>query len=461
MLAAMLAINGPKNAMVDFHAFYCAGSAIAHRANPYLEEPLHSCEQAARPPAMPTGFLHVTLPAPLLPAVLLAFAPFSYLPFVVAASLYGVLLLAAMAAAIVLFAGVIGVSTTIVNLAFAAIVATQMVSLGQPAPFVLLALACAAIAVRRARWIEASAFAYGTVIEPHLAAPILLATFAFLPRTRLPLVAFGLLCALLCVAAVGTATSISYVRDVLPAHALANAFEWQCSLTSILTSLGVDAPRAIRYGGIMYVGMCAIGIAAAYRMWRTTGDRAAIVLIPPAFAVFGGVHIHYAQMAIAFPAILWTYARFPRVRNLAATGIVFAMIPWNVFCASLMTGFVPILVGWFGRSTMGARRGLVVAGVGGVIAISVLMLALAGFGPGDVSFVPHVYPPTALAELSWGDFSRASLARQSLLMQWIRIPVLAGLAMGLLAIGRVAFGRTSAAEPVARSRPLAEWNPQI
>ena len=39
----------------------------------------------------------------------------------------------------------------------------------------------------------------------------------------------------------GLQTSLSYVRDVVPAHALANVYEWQFSLTSILTSLGVAA----------------------------------------------------------------------------------------------------------------------------------------------------------------------------------------------------------------------------
>jgi hypothetical protein len=44
-----------------------------------------------------------------------------------------------------------------------------------------------------------------------------------------------------------------------------------------------------------------------------------------------------------------------------------------------------------------------------------------------------------LAENSWGDFSRAVLARPSLLLQWLRLPVLAGLALGLVAVTRAAF----------------------
>ena len=57
------------------------------------------------------------------------------------------------------------------------------------------------------------------------------------------------------VLAVGLPASVAYVRDVVPAHALANAFEWQFSLTSVLTSLGVAAPLAIRCGELMFAAM--------------------------------------------------------------------------------------------------------------------------------------------------------------------------------------------------------------
>jgi hypothetical protein len=266
-----------------------------------------------------------------------------------------------------------------------------------------------------------------------------------LPKTRLPILAGCALLSLASVMTVGLATSIAYVRDVIPAHALANAYEWQYSLTSILTSLGVDGPAAVRAGEAMYAAMVVAGVAVAYRLWKRTGDVTAIVLVPPAFAVFGGVHVHQHQLAIAFPAILAVHAHYPRLRTLAATGLSFAMIPWNMMSASVMTGFTPLLVGWFARSTMGARRGLVLTVIAAVIAVSVLALALDGMGPGTAQYVVRSYPPGALAEQSWGDFSRAELARQSILMQWLRVPVLVGLALGLLAVTRAAFGASTIA----------------
>ena len=41
-----------------------------------------------------------------------------------------------------------------------------------------------------------------------------------------------------------------------------------------------------------------------------------------------------------------------------------------------------------------------------MIGFSLLALALAGLGPPFAHFVPHAYPPGALAEASWG-ISRA------------------------------------------------------
>lgn len=446
ILAVMIALNplsGPTYLMGDFRAFYCAGAVIAQGANPYLEEPLRSCEDNARPPAEPAFLRPVALPAPLPPYALLPFVPLSLLPFPDAAALYGLLLIASMTAAVALYARVTTISSVWLNLAFAAITATVTYYVGQPVPLVFLALAGASLLVRGGRWIAASACVVAASIEPHIALPALAGMLVALPRTRLPIVAFGLLLGVAGVAGMGLQTSVAYLRDVVPAHALANAYEWQFSLTSILTSLGVGAPAAIHWGELMYAAMVVLGVAVAYRLWRATGDRAVMILIPPAFAVFGGVHVHFQQLAVAFPAILYVYARYPQVRTQAATGVTLAMIPWNVISSSMLTGFTPILVGLFARVTLGERRGLVLTCIAAVIAVSLLLLALAGFGPPTVHFVARSFPPNSLAENSWGDFSRVALARPSLLLQWLRLPTLVGLGLGLFAVTRAAFSESA------------------
>lgn len=446
ILAVMIALNPlnrPTYLMGDFRAFYCAGSVVTHGANPYLEEPLRSCEAAAGPPAEPAFLQPVALPAPLPPYALLLFVPFAWLPFPLAALVYGAILIAAMTAAVALFARLSGASTLWLNLAFAAITATVTYYVGQPVPIVFLALAGAALSLRHGRWVGAAACAAAASIEPHLALPALAGMLLAMPRTRLPVLAFGCILALASVAAVGPQTSIAYLRDVVPAHALANAYEWQFSLTSILTSLGMAASPAVHWGELMYAMTVTIGVAAAYRLWRATGDRAVLIIVPPAFAVFGGVHVHFQQLAVAFPAMLYVYARYPRIRTAAATGITLAMIPWNVISSSLLTGFTPILVGGFAAVTLGQRRGLVLTVIAAFIAMSLLILAVAGFGPPVAHFVAPRFPADSLAETSWGEFSRAVLARPSPLMQWLRLPTLVGLAMGLFAIGRAAFGESA------------------
>ena len=123
LLATTIALSGPANVMGDFRAFYCAGEAVANGANPYLEEPLHDCELRVHIVAPARNAPSVTLPAPLPPAALLFFVPLSWLSFPLAAALYGLLLVAAMVAAVALFARATGVSTVLLNLAFAPITA--------------------------------------------------------------------------------------------------------------------------------------------------------------------------------------------------------------------------------------------------------------------------------------------------------------------------------------------------
>jgi hypothetical protein len=445
IFAAMIGLNGlrsPTYVMGDFRAFYCAGTAIAHGANPYLAEPLHTCEVTSGPPAEPEFLREVALPAPLPPYALLLFVPFASLPFLVAATCWAALLIASMALAVVLLQRVTGASSIVLNLAFAPIAAMVTFYVGQPVPLVFVALAAAALFARSGRWAAAAACAMLASIEPHVALAAIVGMFATFPRARLPLVVSGLVLAAAGVAAVGAATSLSYVRDVVPAHALANVYEWQFSLTSILTSAGVAAPAAIRSGEVMFVLMVALGVAVAWRLRTLTGDPAVMVIVPPAFALFGGVHVHFQQLAVAFPAIVYVFVRYPAVRTLAASGLAFAMVPWNVMGSTVLAGCAPLLVGTFGALTAGRRAGLIFAGVAACIGFSLLALASFGLGPSTAHFVPHPYPPDALAELSWGDFSRVALMRPSLMMQWLRVPTMAGLACGLVAIVVAAYGET-------------------
>jgi hypothetical protein len=454
MLAGMIALNGVRGEtylMGDFRAFSCAGQAIAQGADPYRTEPLRTCEAKAGPPSEPAFLRGVALPAPLPPYALLLFVPLALLPFPVAAACYGAVLVAAMTAAVALFARVTGVSSVVLNLAFAPIAATVTFYVGQPVPLVFAALAGAALFARGGRWWAAAGCAAFASIEPHVALAAIAGMLVAFPRVRVPMIACGAAVAAASVAGLGWATSLSYVRDVVPAHALANVYEWQFSLTSILTSAGVAAPAAIRAGEIMFAAMTVLGVAVALRLRKLTGDAAVVVIVPPAFALFGGVHVHFQQLAVAFPAILYACARYPRVRALAASGVAFAMIPWNVMGSSVLAGLSPLIAGAFGALTLGRRAGLAFALCAACIGFSLLLLAVWGLGPVQAHFVARAYPPDALAELSWGEFSRTVLMRPSLMMQWLRVPTLAGLACGLAAVAWAAFGEPVRAGETVRA----------
>lgn len=433
-MVLLYATSGPSYLMGDFRAFYCAGSAIAHGASPYLEEPLRACEDAAAPPVEPAVLHGVALPAPLPPYALLPFVLLSRLPFPLAAALYFAALLAAMSAAVVVFSRVTGASSLTLNVVFAAITATVTYYVGQPVPFVFLALGAAALHLRNERFGAAGGCAALAMIEPQVGLPALAAIVLAVPRSR---VWAGVVCLLLAaasIAAIGVNGSFAYLRDVLPAHALANAYEWQFSLTSVLTSLGLGALLSVHLGEAMFAVMTALGIVVAFRLRHVMGDPAPIVLVPPAFAVFGGVHVHFQQLAIAFPAIVYVLVAFPRVQTLAGAGLALAMIPWNLMTGAVFAGLAPILVGVFCMLTIGRRAGVVLSILTAGICLSVLALAYLGLGPSQAHFIPHTYPPSALAESSWSDFSRAALMRPSLLMQWLRVPTFTGLGCGLAAI---------------------------
>ena len=422
--------------MGDFRAFYCAGASIAHGADPYLEEPLRSCEREAGPPWEPRALRGVALPAPLPPYALVPFVPFSLLPFPVAAAIYLLVLAGAMTLAVEIYAGIVGVSSIVLSVVFAPITATITYFVGQPVPIALLALALAAAALQKKRWVLAGAWLGAATIEPHVALPAMLGVAIVIPAARLGIAAVAGMLAAASVAAVGAATALAYVVQVLPAHALANAYEWQFSLTSVLTSFGANPQLAIHLGELMFLAMTLAGVEVARRVRLLTRDDAAMVLVPPAFAVCGGVHVHFQQLVVAFPAVLYVMVRFPRIRLAAVGGISLLMIPWNVMGTSLLAGAIPVVVGAFCAATIGRRAGVVLGAFSGMVVLSIFALAYLGMGPHPGTFVPRHYAASALAETSWGDFSHAQLMRPSLLMQWLRVPTFTGLICGLLAIAR-------------------------
>ena len=69
----------------SFKAFYCGATAVRDRHDPYLVEPLRTCERSLEQDPMPQGYVE---PAPLPGYSLAAFVPLTLLPPKLAAELF-------------------------------------------------------------------------------------------------------------------------------------------------------------------------------------------------------------------------------------------------------------------------------------------------------------------------------------------------------------------------------------
>ncbi|BDE07001.1 hypothetical protein WPS_22770 [Vulcanimicrobium alpinum] len=392
------------------------------------------------------------------PFALLAYATLSALPFSSAMIVYGALLAAAMTLAVFLLARVTRAPLFVVAVALAPIAWSDAILRGQPFAIVLLAFAASAYLLQRSRPAAAACCLLAATVQPHVALPALLGALVLVPRMRISLLLGGIALAGASVVLVGPAVTTVYLRDVLPAHASANAYEWQFSLTSLLTSIGIAARPAITAGSLTFAVMTLLGIVAAERFVRRDGDAAAAVLIPPAFAVFLGVHVHYHQLALAFPAMLFVLVRYERWRSIAGGGLVAAMLPWDTIIAPFLIGVWTMLAAIVGRFVYGPRPALWLAAGTALFAVGISLAAFLhpALGGGASYFTPHPYPPDGLAETSWSNYSRQVLSRTSPLFMIMRMPTVLGLLAGIVAIGGAAFAPSAAADAMGRVTAFAQ-----
>ena len=133
---------------IDFLAFYCAGKVSAVRADPYLAEPLRSCEEAAMSSLGHTYRMapYLVVPAPLPPYALAPVSLFGFMGYRVAATAWFVLLVAACALSIVLLRRLTGLS--VLALFFPVLLADGLASIiiGQIVPIVFCFVCASALA---------------------------------------------------------------------------------------------------------------------------------------------------------------------------------------------------------------------------------------------------------------------------------------------------------------------------
>ncbi len=347
---AALAINhsrqffhGENNIPVDFAAFYCGGKAALDGADPYLLEPITSCERRVSDngrllifkPFPPYG-----TPVPLPPYDFAPLAALAILPFGLAKAVFGLLELAAMfGAAYALwrlsplpFAVALGV-------AFFGIVFESLI-IGQLPPFAIAALGLAAVAFRRGNTVAGALAVCVSLVQPQFGAPAVLAALIFYPRARIPIALFAAIIVAGGLPFGGLSRMLEYAR-VLPLHARAEiAFAPQYSASFLAHQLGVETSLALTIGSLSYLVMVALGIGVAIRARRAAIAGGAAILLPPAFSVLGGSFIHLHQIAVAL--LVAFSVKYSKLTALpAAIGISLLIFPWNSLAGKpLSHGFV-------------------------------------------------------------------------------------------------------------------------
>ncbi len=337
------------------------------------------------------------------------------------------LLLASALATIAAVARLAQLAAVTVAAAFAPIGLYSML-LGQPALPALAALVAAAVALRARRPLLASAALCVALVEPHVAIASILAVAVGFRPARVPLAVGTTLCAGISIGALGLPAALEYVRGVLPAHALAGTFDgMNLGATAIAAFAGVAPGVAVAIGTAVSLAMLALGAFVGVRLARSFDDPALLVLVPAAFAVIGGVHVHVQQVAWAFPAWLLIAGRVPRARIPIAVAFAFAMVPWSQLARPETLCVAVAGSGILARTLLVGRRWTTLALV--PVGVAAVAVAVAAWAPPSVPYLAHPYPAGSLAEVSWADYLAQIFVRHDWLRLWLRVPTWSGIAL--------------------------------
>lgn len=319
----------PWRNMIDLPVFYCAGSAVVQRRDPYALEPVRSCEHRLNRGVAWENPAYV-MPAPVPPYAFPPYAVLSTIDYRAAKAVIGVSIAAAVFVAALALAD-LGIPFAAALAALALADGYVGVFLGQIYPFTIALLALAAASLRRERYALAGVFAALTLVQPQIGIPICLSSFLWAPRTRLSLAASGCVLGVAGLAAVGPHGFLEWATRVIPEQARNEVFFWgQYSLTSVLAALGVGAGTALAAGSLSFVVMLVVATWLAKRLADALHAREYVVLVPPALCVIGGSYVHVASIAAAIPLALALAQSAPAARAgwRVVVPLILLAIPW-------------------------------------------------------------------------------------------------------------------------------------
>ncbi len=422
----------------DFRAFWCAGHAVAHHADPYARASLASCERSSMPYGLYTAPPNVTVPAPLPPYALLLFVPFALLSFPVAAVLWMGAMLAAVLCSMRMLTVTLRLPAALVTAMLLLAAAVLWLPFGEVTPLALLGMALAARALQRQGALGLAVGLMIMAIEPHLALGAWICAALFVPSARLAILAAGAVL-LACCALAHPGALQEYLTAVLPLHAFAEIPRTtQYSATWIAFEAGLRPQAALLAGEIVFALMLVFGVVAARMLAKRWSEPALLAIVPPAFAVMGGTFVHASQIVLATPfaAYLAVHRRGP-LRAAGAIACAVLAVPWLqggqqqtiVLIGVLLCGAI---VFYATREAALAMRTAL-----GAMALAVLLLIVNRHpAPPPHAAVPASLSTSPLASADWGRYiwSEQSVAAPQV---WIaKMP--SWLAM-LLLIGSVAY----------------------
>lgn len=422
--------NSYGKLLPDFRAFYCGAAVMASGANPYFQEPLYSCEAEDTAPYMWRASGHVSNPAPLPPYALALFVPFTKIPYVTAALIWALALCVVYAATLLALRYLTGLSWPLLS---AAILpgALMSISLGQIAP-IAIGLLCVSAALARTRPQLAGPMAVLSLIEPHVAVPSCIALFAVNKRCR-PGMYFSLFLLAGLSLLFGAPLTDQYLREVIPAHAASDVWDvGQFSGTLIVHMAGATDRAALLVGSLSYVLSCGIGIFLAIVLARREGDVAFAILIPIAFAVFGGSYLHWQQIVAAIPAALLLRAVEGRHSSLLVPALVILPVPWLYMAA---WGFlIPMATVIVAALTWQCSKNVTATILASACAAAGLWVANHAL-PADhaIGAFKAIVSGGEFADTSWGQYVRARISSTNGVFWWAHFPTWAGSCLIVLA----------------------------
>jgi hypothetical protein len=313
-------LSGHGDYLVDLRAFYCGGSSLLHHQDPYTTQNV-ACSHAINASAE-------VLRAPHPPFALVIYALLALAPFKAVSFAYIVLAWCAVGATSFVLSKITRIESWVAALGTAPFLGYHCISFGQPTPFIALFIVLAAYHLMRGRYVAAALAAAFTLIFPQVGLPIVVALFVCVPGTRVALVGFVALLALVGLAALGPQANIHYVSVSLKLEQLQTAGDaLQCGLPWLLQQLGVAPFAAALAGSIWYVVVIAGGIAWLARN-VTDSTRALVAVVPPALVPLCSSFVHPQHFALALCAALVILGSQPRRLGPVLFGTTLLTVPW-------------------------------------------------------------------------------------------------------------------------------------